>query len=163
MDINKNLRGLILSGALFFAGCSTITPKAGLDMAYVPSRMDGKTYSNELMTDVSISAEIPWNKLNFELGGNSRTFMTPDLPKGMGINRQEYGIYGNVNFPINKFINITAYGSHLCFHLVDTEPLYAVKYLAYEDGGYLIEPSKNVIFGNGDITKIGIKLEAKIK
>jgi hypothetical protein len=159
---NKFLRALALSGILF-TGCSTITPKAGLELAYVPSRLDGKEYSNELMTDMSISAEVPLGKLNFEVGGNSKTFMNPHLPAGMQINWQEYGIYGSMNFLINEYLFCKASVGHLCGHLVNDENIYASEYIDYKDGSFLLYPNKKVLFGSEYITTMGIKLEAKLK
>jgi hypothetical protein len=150
---NKLLRALALSGILF-SGCATIIPKTGFEVAFVPERINGKSYSKELMTDASFSAQIPIDPvLSFNVGGNLRTFIQPGFPLMKKINWQEYGISGSADFDLNKYLRFSVFAYHLCSHLVD-EASYTITDTVYND---------SVLFGLDSVTKIGFKIETKLK
>ena len=122
----QNFKRRILSGlaGIILTGCSSVSirPTAGLDVAYVPVRVDDHIVKNEVMTelDAGLELKIVEGKLKdtkIRIGGRQRTYM---IPFSNGIyfdpNRQEYDVYANV-----RYKNIKIYAERMCSHPVQNE------------------------------------------
>ena len=143
---NKTLGALV---GIILTSCMTFTPKASIDLAYIPQRTDDQIMENEIMTelDAGLEAKIVDGKLKntkIRIGGRQRTYSTPDSLFSWDPQRQEYDIYGKINYK-----DLEVYMEHMCSH-----PVSEKEFWVYDN-----KTEKSYIINHDSITKMGIKLE----
>ncbi len=149
MKLTEGLKTLGLAGIISLSSCMTITPKASIDIAYIPQRTDDRIIKHEMMTelDAGLEAKLVEGKLKnlkIGIGGRQRTYFSLQIPSISSLNRQEYDIYGSISYENLKF-----YIEHMCSH-----PIAEKEFWVHDE-----KTGKQYLINYDSLTKIGIRLE----
>ncbi len=145
----KRFKEIILAGIVLLSGCLTVKSTGSIDIAYIPQRTDDQIVNNEIMTELDAGLEIKvvegkLKDAKMRIGGRQRTYMTPESLFLFDPDRQEYDIYGKINYK-----NLEFYAEHMCSH-----PISQKEFWVYDK-----RTGKSYIINHDSLTKIGARLE----
>ncbi len=140
-ELTRKLKALGFLGLTTLAGCSTITPKGSMEVAYVSGGNDAEVKS-QVVTEIDFGLEGEMDGLKTRIGGRHRAYI--DLrDKSIWYDTDEYDFYVKTGLK-----NFWMYLTHTFLSLTGDKP-----FIVY-DGN-----SERIYLNVGGRTKVGLRAE----